>query len=115
MAFNFIFTDLVLLIKQIHLISLQPQRPWPKKSQTEGYYAQQEGKNGNGGHMAHFFVAVACNNGLILSKQYHGRLTGEGFAEFFRSYFPRTFERSKYPHEKLFFVRWWFSSSVPMC
>ena len=56
----------------------------------------------NGGCMAYFFVAIDYNKGVILCKQYHGTLTGEGFAEFVRSYFPRTFERSKNPHGKLF-------------
>ena len=52
--------------------------------------------------MAHFFVTIACSKGVILCKQYHGTLTGEGLAEFVRSYFLRTFERSKTPHGKLF-------------
>ena len=59
-------------------------------------------KVGNGGRVAHFFVAIAYNKGVIVCKQYHGTLIGEGFAEFVRSYFPRTFERSTNPHGKLF-------------
>ena len=48
-----------------------------------------------------FFVGIVYNKGVILCKEYHGTLTGEGFAEFVRSYFPRTFERNKNPHGKL--------------
>ena len=58
--------------------------------------------------MAHFFVAIDYNKGVILCKQYHGTLryhetlSVEGFTGFVRSYFPQTFERSKNPHGKLF-------------
>ena len=57
---------LVLLIKQIHLITLKLPRPWHGEGQTKGYYAQQEGKKeGKGGHMVHFFVAFAYNKPLF--------------------------------------------------
>ena len=59
-------------------------------------------KEGNGGRMAHFFVAIAHNKGATLCKQYHETLTGDTFAEFIKSYFPRTFERSANPNGKLF-------------
>ena len=80
-----------------------PLRPWTGEGHTKGYYAQQEEqKEGNCGRMAYFFVAIVSNKDVILCKQYHGKLTGEGFNEFAGSYFPRTFERSKNPHGKLF-------------
>ena len=70
---------------------------------NEGLLCTTRGKKeGNGSRMTHFFVAIAYNKGVILCKQYHGTLTGEGFAEFVRSCFPQTFERSKNPHGKLF-------------
>ena len=70
---------------------------------NEGILCTTRGKKeGNGGRMANFFVAIAYNKGVILCKQYHETLTGEGFAEFVRSYFARTFERSKNPHGELF-------------
>ena len=61
-----------------------------------------EKKEGNGGCMVYFPVTIAYNKGMILCKKYHGTITGEGFAEFVRSYFTRSFERSKNPHGKLF-------------
>ena len=52
--------------------------------------------------MAHFFVAIAYNKGVILCKQYNEKLTGESFANFLKEFFPATFERSANAHGKLF-------------
>ena len=49
-----------------------------------------------------FFCCFCLQQTVILCKQYHGTLTGEGFVEFVSSYFPQTFKRSKNPHGKLF-------------
>lgn len=59
-------------------------------------------KEGSGGKMAHFFVAIAYNKGTVLCKQYTDRLTGASFGQFVREYFPAAFERSADPHGKLF-------------
>ena len=59
-------------------------------------------KEGSGGRVAHFFVAIAFSKGVVLCKQYYDTLTGETFAEFIRQYFPRTFERCGNPRRKLF-------------
>lgn len=57
---------------------------------------------GSGGRVAHFFVAIAYGKGVILAKQYHGRINGEMFQKFVRKYFRRTFRRSANPRGKLF-------------
>ena len=74
---------------------------WRKPN--EGLLCSTRGKKeGNDGRMAYFVVVVVYNKGVILCKQYNGTLTGESFAEFARSYFPTTFERTKNFHGKLF-------------
>ena len=77
MAFNFILMQLVLLIKQIHLTTLQPPRPWAGEGQKKGYYAQQKEKRRKWWLHGTFFVAIAYDKGVILCKQYHGTLTSE--------------------------------------
>ena len=52
--------------------------------------------------MAHFFVAIAYNKGVILCKKYHETLTAESFGEFVRFCFSQTFEWSKNLHGKPF-------------
>ena len=42
--------------------------------------------------MAHFFVAIAYNKGVILCKKYHETLTAESIGEFVRFCFLQTFE-----------------------
>jgi len=59
-------------------------------------------KEGNGGRVAHFFVAIAYGQGVILCEHYKDTLTGELFAEFIKNHFPQTFERSANPRGKLF-------------
>ena len=52
--------------------------------------------------MAHFFVAIAYEKGVISCEQHFGTLTGESFAEHVRHYFPAIFENSSNPCWKLF-------------
>lgn len=51
--------------------------------------------------MEHLFVTISCSCGAILWKQYHEKLTGEGFTEFIRQHFPKTLENSSDIEEKL--------------
>lgn len=51
-------------------------------------------KEGSGGKMAHFYVAISYNKGVVMCKQYTWRVTGVRFAEFLTKQFPRTFRRS---------------------
>ena len=50
-------------------------------------------KEGSGGHMANFFVAIAYKRGVVLCKHYSWRVTGERFARFVKYRFPGTFEK----------------------
>lgn len=51
-------------------------------------------KEGSGGKMACFYVAISYNHGVVLCQQYHWPVvTGERFAKFVRNAFPKTFER----------------------
>ena len=59
-------------------------------------------KEGGGGRIAHFFVAIAYGKGVISCEHYFGTLTGESFVEHFQQYFPALFENSSNPREKLF-------------
>ena len=50
-------------------------------------------KEGSGGKMANFYVAVAYNKGVVLCEQYTWTPTGEKFANFIKEHFPETFKR----------------------
>ena len=50
-------------------------------------------KEGSGGNMAHFFVAIAHTHGVVLCKQYPWVLTGERFAKFVKQCFPPAFHK----------------------
>ena len=77
------------------LSSARATKTMARRKSTEGLSTTAKGKKeGNGGKMAHFFVAIAYNNGVILCKQYNEKLTGESFANFLKEFFPATFERS---------------------
>ena len=39
------------------------------------FYTTKGKKKGNGGRMAHFFVAIAFNKDIVICKQYHEKLT----------------------------------------
>ena len=39
-----------------------------------------EKKEGNGGRMAHCFVAIAFNKSIVMCKQYYEKLAAERFA-----------------------------------
>ena len=52
--------------------------------------------------MAHFIVAIAHGEGVVLCKQYVERFTGAYFADFIREYFHEAFFNRANPHGKLF-------------
>ena len=47
-----------------------------------------------GGRFAHFLVALAYNEGVILCKQYFGNINGDMFAQFVKDHFNETFRKS---------------------
>ena len=61
-----------------------------------------EKKEGSGGRVANFVVAVAYNKGEICCEQYLGNMNGQLFADFIRENFPQMFEHSTNPKVKLF-------------
>lgn len=74
---------------------------WRKKS--EGIKLSGKGKKeGTGGRVANFIVAISYKKGVICCEQYHGSITGESFAEFIQQNFPKLFEVSINPKGKLF-------------
>lgn len=48
-------------------------------------------KEGSGGRMAHFFVGISHQKGVVLCERYECKLTGESFATFVRRKFPAAF------------------------
>jgi hypothetical protein len=60
-------------------------------------------KEGVGGKMANFFVAIAHGKGVVMCQQYPWTVTGERFAQFVRNIFPRTFQEcGGVPNGKMF-------------
>ena len=65
---------------------------WRKHS--EGLSITTKGKKeGSGGKMARFFVAIAYGKGVVLCKQYKWKVTGKNFASFVSEHFQATFEK----------------------
>ena len=50
-------------------------------------YTTKGKKKGNGGRMAHFFVAIAFNKGIVICKQYHEKLTLNGLQNLSKNIF----------------------------
>ena len=52
-------------------------------------------KEGSGGKMANFFVAISHGNGVVMCHHYDWKITGDNFARFvIDKQFPAAFERS---------------------
>ena len=78
-----------------------PTMMWRKRSEGLKYTCKGK-KEGSGGRVVHFFVAISYGKGVILCEQYLESLTGELFKEFVKTQFPATFARSCNPTKKLF-------------
>ena len=50
-------------------------------------------KEGSGGNMANFYVAIAYGKGVVLCKHIPWRVTGERFATFIKNVFPGVFKK----------------------
>ena len=59
-------------------------------------------KEGVGGKMAKFMVAIAFGKGVIGCHQYVGPIDAEKFTQFIKDHFPELFENSANPRGKLF-------------
>jgi hypothetical protein len=77
-----------------------PTKMWRKKSEGLKYTCKGK-KEGSGGKMANFLVAIAYNKGVILCEQYE-HMDGEFFQEFAMEHFPTAFKKSSNPKGKLF-------------
>ena len=74
---------------------------WRKRS--EGLELSTKGKKeGTGGKVAQFFVAISHSKGVVLCQQYEERLTGKFFASFIKENFPQAFLKSGKPNSNLF-------------
>ena len=71
------------------------------RQRGEGLKLSTKGKKeGSGGQMANFFVAISHSKGTVLCKQYTEKLTGKSFAEFVLDQFPQTYQRAMKPTKK---------------
>ena len=64
-------------------------RTWMRKDETLSLHCTSKGrKEGVGGKMAHFMVAMAYGKGVVGCHQYHDNLNGEMFADMIKEQFP---------------------------
>ena len=54
-------------------------------------------KEGTGGHVANFLVAICYEKGVVCCERYYGNITGELFSDFVHEHFPVMFEKSANP------------------
>lgn len=81
----------------------QRTRAWRKRGEGLTIHCTAKGKKeGTGGRVAKFMVAIAFGKGVIKCQQYEGNINGELFAEFVQQEFPEMFENSSNPKGKLF-------------
>ena len=78
-------------------------RTWKKKGESLSRHCTAKGKKeGVGGKMAKFMVAIAHGKGVIACHQYTGHIDGEKFSQMVEDYFPDMFSSSSNPVRKLF-------------
>ena len=56
----------------------------------------------SGGRVAHFIVAIAHQEGLVLCEQYEGKINGYMFSDFIKACFQETFSWCSIPKGKRF-------------
>ena len=70
-------------------------RTWMKKGESLSRHCTSKGKKeGVGGKMAKFMVAIAHGKGVIGCHQYTGHINGEKFSQIIKDYFPTLFVNS---------------------
>jgi len=76
---------------------------WRKMNEGLDPYCTAKGMHvGSGGRVAHFMVAIAHKEGVVLCQQYTGKLNGQKFADFIKQHFLQTFNRCKNPTVRRF-------------
>ena len=85
-----------------HAVTLRT-RSWRKKCEGLTINCTAKGKReGDGGRMAKFMVAISYGKGVIKAIHYDGRINGEKFASIVRKNFPELFAKSANPHTSVF-------------
>ena len=78
-------------------------RSWRKKNEGLSIHCTAKAKKeGTGGSVAKFMVAMAYGKGVIGVHQYYGQICGEMYAEIVRATFPELFQRSANPTGRYF-------------
>ena len=76
---------------------------WRKRNEGHDIYCTSAGsKEGTGGRVAKFMVAIAYGRGITLCEEFKTKLNGKSFASFIRRHFPKCFKDSTNPSGKLF-------------
>ena len=78
-------------------------RTWRLKNEGMSIHCTAKGKKeGTGGSVSRFMVAIAHGKGVIGAHQYEGNINGEKFAEIVRTTFPTMYENSANPTGRYF-------------
>ena len=81
-------------------------RTWKKKGESLKRQCKAKGKKeGVGGKMARFMVAIAYDKGIVKSHHYNGPVNAEFCKSFIEEHFPEMFDDSANPNGK-FFAGW---------
>ena len=61
-------------------------------------------KEGSGGKVANFFVAVSYDKGVVMCHRHEWRINGTNFSNLIRQEFPKAFEKSNAPKDRRTFL-----------
>ena len=76
---------------------------WRKKGEgLKKEYTAKGKKEGTGGRVARFVVAIAHGKGVIKCHHYNGNINAETFADVAKEHFPETFKSGNNTKERLF-------------
>ena len=76
---------------------------WRRKDEgLEPSFTAKGSRVGSGGNVAHFMVGISYDKGIILCKQYFGRINVEKFSRFIFDNFELTFQKSLNPGNRMF-------------
>lgn len=79
------------------------RKAWRKRNEGLSLYCTTAGsREGDGGKVAKFMVAIAYGRGVTMRQEYEATLNGKTFSEFVRQYLPPCFQDSANPDGKLF-------------
>ena len=79
------------------------RRCWRKSNEGKSIHCTAPGKKeGTGGRVAKFMVAIAYGRGVILCEEYKEKLNAKSFSAFVLNHFPACFENSSNPDGKIF-------------